>query len=176
MSNRLASLSACELFANFSEKELKAIKELLKRTTFEPGKLIIEDGSAATYIYIIWAGRCEIFKSDNQGANTYTLATLGPGNFFGEMALIDGGKRSSNVRAIDDVEALVISAKDLYHLSDNPKTAPLSAKMGINLAKVLVQRLRDTNEQAINALHGEHVQATLRKAQQAGSTGYEWVS
>lgn len=75
--------------------------------SFPAGTLILREGDEGELAFIIVRGQCEVFRGDQ------VLRTMGPGDVFGEMAILTDGKRTASVRAIDDVEAMVVSRESL---------------------------------------------------------------
>ncbi len=78
---------------------------------YEDGELIICQGEVGDCMYVIQEGEVEIFLDD--GENEITLATRGPGDFFGEMALFDRDVRSASVRAKGQARVLTVDKKNL---------------------------------------------------------------
>ncbi len=115
-------------------------KKIVK--TYEPGENIISEDGEDKDMFIIEEGRVKVYKlvETKSGITEMELVQLGPKSLFGEMALIDNQKRSASVKAIERTTCLVIT-KSMY--DDQIKQLP---SWVLNLIKVLVVRLRETNE------------------------------
>ena len=124
----------------FSELNRRALGRLAKGTVkrqFATGDVIVIEGEQAVAFFFLLSGRVEVVKGA-EGATPKVLRTMGPGDFFGEMALLDGYLRSASVRALEDTECLQLWRWDfLYALRTNPQIAA-------EMLPVLSRRLRET--------------------------------
>jgi len=112
---------------------------LLKKI-FDVGQTIFAEGDPGTEAYLVRSGYVAIWKQD--GDRNIELATRGPGEIMGEMALIDDKPRSATVTAKTKVEVEIITRKDLKTMMSNtPEPVVL-------ILHQLLARLRDTNELA----------------------------
>jgi len=112
---------------------------LLKKV-FDVGQTIFAEGENGSEAYLVRSGYVSIWKQD--GARKIELATRGPGEIMGEMALIDDKPRSATVTAKTKVEVEIITRKDLkIMMSSTPEPVVL-------ILHQLLARLRDTNELA----------------------------
>ncbi len=120
-----------------SETDGETGSEGLDRRTFSAGETVFkqdEDGAAA---YLIVDGEVEVFRG--KGGREVGLATLGRGDIFGEMSLIDGKPRAATARAVGDVEVLVVKPDDMDgRLMRLAETDSVMRR----LIDVFVQRLR----------------------------------
>jgi CRP-like cAMP-binding protein len=124
----------------FSELEPGALSRLGKLMTVRPfgaGEVIVTENDQPAGFFIITSGRVEVVR-DVAGSAPQSLATLGPGEFFGEMALFEGYPRSATVRALEDTECLVMPR---WHFTSELNSQP---EIAVGVIKVLVRRLRDT--------------------------------
>ena len=127
-------LSSCPLFARFKPKELEALLGSTQRREFESGSTIVHDGDSGLGFYLVVEGDVEVRKGDR------VLRRLGKGDFFGEMALLDGSPRSADVVALAPTTCLVVTSWDLHGLiSRHPS-------MAIAMMGELARRLRETNQ------------------------------
>ena len=101
----LEALRSVPLFASLGDEAAEALRELLEVRTFPPGRVLFRTGEAGDAMYLIEDGRVRIHIRDEDGDDV-TLAELSRGDFFGEMAILDGGARSATVMALTDVRAL----------------------------------------------------------------------
>ena len=93
----LAALQRVQLFADLDRRQAEQIARLLKLRPFSKGETVIMEGSGGAAFFLIDSGEATVSSKDVQ------LATLGPGDYFGEIALIDGGPRSATVTAATDM-------------------------------------------------------------------------
>lgn len=107
------------------------------RKTFPAGSTIFSEGDFGRSAYLVEQGRVEIYRGN--GAGRCSLDTLGPSELFGEMALVDKGKRSATAAALEDTVCLVLSEADLDQALD--RADPFLR----NLCLVLSKRLRASN-------------------------------
>jgi CRP-like cAMP-binding protein len=115
--------------------------------TYNPGTMIIEEGSHGTSAFIILSGTAEVFKKTGQ--KEVVLASVGTGQVFGEMGLIEDRPRSASVRALTELKARVIDREQFNKLLST-KPAVL-----IPIMKSLFERLRQvSNMLAENTLSG----------------------
>lgn len=108
----LDHLRGLRLFRACSDKELEQIARLSDEITVATGINVIEQGSVARDAYVIIAGTAEVLVDD------VVVATLGPGQQFGEVALLDGGPRTATIRALTTMNLLVIQRRAFMGLLD----------------------------------------------------------
>lgn len=124
------------MFAQFSERELHAVVQTAKVRSFPSGETIVEEGDTARVgFYLVLKGRVEVRKGEKK------LAELGPGQFFGEMALlVEGAPRSADVVALEETECLVLTRWDLRSLI---QTHP---DMALKMLGEMARRLSTTHQ------------------------------
>ena len=110
----------------------------MQTVSFKAGDVIIAEGDQGDTAFFIVTGSVEVFVG--HGANARRVGTLGTGEVFGEMSLIEPGPRSATVRAVSDVECLAASYAEFI---DSIETHPERA---VAFMKTLVRRLRLMNE------------------------------
>jgi pyruvate,water dikinase len=93
----VAAVQRVQLFADLDRRQAEQIARLLKLRVFSKGDIVIMEGSGAAAFFLIDSGEAAVSSKGVQ------LATLGPGDYFGEIALIDGGPRSATVTAATDL-------------------------------------------------------------------------
>lgn len=109
---------------------------------FSDAEVIFDKGDEGNCAYIIDRGRIEIFLVDG-GTNT-PVAILGPGEIFGEMAIVDGSPRSAGARAVGDCSLTVVSKDQLY---ERIESADPVVRL---LVRMLIKRIRENNEKLIS--------------------------
>jgi CRP-like cAMP-binding protein len=138
--DRVAQLGKVALFAGLSEERLRAIAAVCRVGVFPAGDEIVAQGHDALGeedgLYILLDGRVEVRRDAIDGADGLLVATLGPPEFFGEMALLDGQERSASVFATTEVLCLMLSRWDFQRqLRGDPEIA-------LRVLAVLTQRIR----------------------------------
>ncbi len=99
---RQAALAAVDVFAPLDEAERANLADRLRRAPFAAGEAVTREGEHDDGLYIIVEGTAEVRIGEGDAART--IATLGPGQFFGEMALLTGEVRSATVLATTDLQ------------------------------------------------------------------------
>ena len=155
MKDRNEALRAIPLFRDLGEKDLADIAGLLIDRKFPRDAVIYEDGSMGDYMYIISEGQVKITKMSEDGREKI-LEILGPGNFHGEMALLDRAPRSASAKTITPCVLLALSRADFLGLLKQ------NHEVTLELIRVLARRLRETDEQ-IKGLLFERVEGRTRR-------------
>ena len=129
-------------FKTFDGNDLEAIGSAGEEKTVKKDDLVFDEDSKGDSMYVIKSGSVKILKKVKNQENT--IAVLNPGEFFGEMALLDGLPRSAAVRATGDAEHFMVSLDGYQKLRrDKPHTA---LKLMDIIIKVLSNRLRQANK------------------------------
>lgn len=127
------------LFSELSEPELERIARVAIPRTYPGDTRVFHEGDPGDACYIVRAGACRVTREHPDG-RAITLATLGPGAIFGELAMFDGERRSASVEASENTELLALPASDVRTLiREHPQMAE-------KLVVALTRRLRDANE------------------------------
>src|SRR5215467_415001 len=131
-------LKSVPLFADLEEAELERFSHVAVPRTFPAGTRVFHEGDSSDACYIVKSGNFRVTREHSDG-RAITLATLGPGEIFGELAMLDGDKRSASAEALSDGELLALPAGDVRSLlSRHPEIA-------LKLVAGLVRRLRAAN-------------------------------
>lgn len=99
------------LFDDMADEEFAEVVDLLETRTFDEGQLVVEEGGPGDAMYVVSRGFLDV--SMGSGDKAVHLADLGPGDFFGESALLSGKRRTATIRAKSPVECLILSV-DAY--------------------------------------------------------------
>jgi len=126
-------LAAIPLFAGLSHRHLRAVGERSKIVRFGAGRTIITEGTRGDAFFVLLEGVARIVS----GTAGRTVKRLGPGTFFGELALLDGSPRSASVVAASPVVTARLSRTAFLDLV---KTQP---EIGIRIMEVLARRIRE---------------------------------
>jgi len=139
--DRISSLKNTELFKAFDNEDLEKLSDKLKERVYPPNTAIVREGASGDAMFIIKNGKVEIRKKEQTLGVDLTIATLGSGACFGEMALLTGKLRSATVMAVQATEVFVLEKKDFDALLI--KHPPMS--MALN--KIVAERIEEMNTQ-----------------------------
>lgn len=104
------SLRRVPLFAGLDKRELESLARLVKEQRYDAGANIVKAGAGGHGLYIIKEGRVSVVRDG------HTVATFGPGQFFGEIAVIDSGPRTADVRADTETVCLTLISWEIKPL------------------------------------------------------------
>jgi len=133
-----AVLKAVPLFASFPDDQLRTLTTMVTRRSAARSTTIMAGGDATDSLYIVLSGRLKVMMSDSDGKEVI-LSILGPGEFFGEMGLIDDEPRSASVVTIEPCELLAIAKRDFK------KCLLENNEMAMAVMRGLVRRLREAD-------------------------------
>jgi CRP/FNR family cyclic AMP-dependent transcriptional regulator len=136
------ALARAPIFSGLKRSTLKSLGRAAKVRRFAPGELLVEEGDEAVAFFVLCRGQAEVVKGLGQEGER-VLGSLTEGDFFGEMALLDGYPRSASVRAVDQCECLVLARWDLLALI---RTSP---EVALGILPVLSRRLRECEDQLL---------------------------
>ncbi len=132
-------LRSVPLFADLEEGELERFSRVAVPRSFPAGTRVFHEGDHSDACYIVRDGSFRVTREHSDG-RAITLATLGPGDIFGELAMLDGEVRSASVEALSDGELLALPAGEVRALlARHPEIT-------VKLVAALVRRLRTANE------------------------------
>jgi CRP-like cAMP-binding protein len=140
--DKVSILSGSPLFEMLSNEELDYVADLSRPKTVSAGQVIFEEGELGDAVYVIANGEAEVVRRDASG-KPVTIATLGQGQFFGEMSLIDKEYRSATVKAKSDCTLLHLTAENLTTFRKQHRDG--FTFVIINIARMLSARLREAN-------------------------------
>lgn len=139
------------LFESLSEEETWEILRCCEHHTAPAGTVLFAQGSEGSSAFVLAEGRVEI-RLHESGA-VQTVARFGPGDVFGELALLDAGPRSAEAVAVEDVSWYELRGERFEALRQ--QLHPAAYKVIRHLARVVARRLREVNERIEGALVGE---------------------
>ena len=123
------SLRRVPIFAGLDRKELELLAKLAKEQRYEPGATIVKSGAIGHGLYIIKEGNVSVIRDGQK------VASMGPGQFFGEISVLDGGPRTADVKAETNTTCLTLISWEVKPLlMDN---AAISYKMLLEMVKRL---------------------------------------
>lgn len=132
-------LRSVPLFADLEQGELERFSRVAVPRSFPAGTRVFHEGDHSDACYIVRSGNFRVTREHSDG-RAITLATLGPGDIFGELAMLDREVRSASVEALADGELLALPGGEVRALlGRHPEIA-------VKLVAALVRRLRAANE------------------------------
>ena len=136
------------LFADFSAADLAQVMQVSRQETYQSGEPILQEGAGGSTMYVVVRGRVSVRKLT--GAKQVEIKQVGPGECFGEMAVISQMPRSASVVAMQSTEVVAISGAVLRSANQ-----PLCMKLYRNIAALLAERIRQNDEQVVALLDGQ---------------------
>ncbi len=156
-------LAELPLFSDLSKEELEALSSHAVAKSFRPNTILVQEGGDGDSLYVIESGQVKIYLSDEQGREI-VINVLGPGEYFGEMALLERSPRSASVITTELSRISIISRADFETcLANNPGIA-------FELIRGLIQRLKIATENvkslALMDVYGRVARLLLKLARQ----------
>lgn len=112
------ALRACGLFGQADEATLDAVSAALRVRRFRKGETVFHQGDPGDALFIVASGSVKVVLPSNESAEPAIVAILGPGEFFGELALLDGAPHSATIVAVEPTETLVLHRETFLALVD----------------------------------------------------------
>ncbi len=135
----IALLHRVPVFSALGEDELMRVAEVAVPRSFGASEVVFREGDESDTCYVVRSGHARAIREHPDG-RSITLATFGPGDIFGELAMFDNESRSATVEALEPTEAIAILGGDMRRLlREHPEIA-------VKLVAALGRRLRETNE------------------------------
>ena len=127
-------LARLPLFSGISEDSLARLTAVVGEQDFDAGQFIARQGQVATGLYVLLGGRVRVMRGSDE------LAELGPGDFFGELSVVDQRPRLASVEAIEPTRCLALASWDMLELLEH------DPQLSLNLIRGLVARIRQQGE------------------------------
>ncbi len=140
----VALLDSVDWFASLTREELEDLAKQATTIHWDLGEVVFEEGDRGENCYVIHAGSVKVLRRFPDGRRI-TLARLGPGSVFGELALFNGERRSATVQACEPSVGIALGADRVMAILRSDPEAALS------VAVSLADRLRATNERLFEA-------------------------
>lgn len=126
----MSVLKSVEIFSGLSDAELAALEESSIRRSYPKNTVIINENDVADSLYVIESGKVKVYCSDKNGKE-FIMNTLGSGDYFGELALLDDDRRSASVRTMEKADFCIIYKQDFNQVLDQHP----------NIAKTLIRNI-----------------------------------
>jgi CRP/FNR family cyclic AMP-dependent transcriptional regulator len=135
----LELLARVPLFSTLAPQELARVAEVVVPRRFEASQVVFREGDTSDTCYVIRSGHARAVRAHLDG-RSITLAQFGPGDIFGELAMLDEERRSATIETLEEMEAIAILGADMRRLlREHPD-------ISVKLITALGRRLRETNE------------------------------
>jgi CRP/FNR family transcriptional regulator len=134
-----ALLARVPVFDELADDDLRRVADVAVPRQFGPGEVVFREGDDSDTCYVVHGGHARALREHPDGRQI-TIATFGPGDIFGELAMFDDERRSATVEATDGLEVLGILGNDMRRLL---RSYP---EMTVKLVTSLSRRLRAANE------------------------------
>jgi small-conductance mechanosensitive channel/CRP-like cAMP-binding protein len=133
LTKQVETLQSIPIFQMVPVEAASRLAESLKHAAFGPGEFIVHQGEESGSMYIVTQGSVDVYVDSAGGMREY-VATLEAGQFFGELTVFTGEKRTANVMAMTATECLVVDKASLMALFD------LYPELAIDISEVITER------------------------------------
>lgn len=129
-------LANVPLFSSLSKKDLQRVAKASDEVTIEAGRTLVEQGRTGHEFFLILDGTAAVRRNNRK------VTDLGPGQYFGELSILDRGPRSASVVASTEMKVLVLGQREFVGVLDS------IPGMAYKILTVMAQRLRDADTRA----------------------------
>ena len=144
-------LNSINIFSELADEECKSLQKFFKPRNYLKNSMIILEEEYGDLVFVVQKGTIKITRVNDEGKEVI-LALLGPGEIFGELAILDGEARSANALAQENCQLLAINKEDFLEILKN------NFSVSFNLMCELAKRLRKSDQQieALSLSDAEH--------------------
>jgi CRP/FNR family transcriptional regulator len=148
-------IQSCQLVEGLTKDEVDRLVEVCEWKQFLKGNILFREGEASRHLYVVIEGllgvrKHIIDKKEDSLPLLPVIAELGPGEIVGEFSFFDGSPRSAEVFPMADTWTLIFDPEAFHRFSES--FPQIAQKITVNLIKILIVRIRKTNEQLSIAL------------------------
>jgi CRP/FNR family cyclic AMP-dependent transcriptional regulator len=136
------------VFTDLSKREIRAVEKIVHVRDYKAGETVFQQGDPGLGMYIVITGQIQIVNTEDP-ENPVVYSELNDGDFFGDLALVDDSTRSASAIAHTGTRLVAFFRPELKNIIT--RFPELGNKILMNLAKVIAQRLRKTNDLLIQA-------------------------
>jgi CRP/FNR family transcriptional regulator, cyclic AMP receptor protein len=162
MLSNLELIRRVPLFSMLTPSQAESVADAVIKRRFKRGELVVEQGKKSNALFIILTGRARVLTTDSRGREVI-LANLAPGDYIGEMSLIDNEPHSASVRAELQTDVLMLGRVEFA------RCLPENTSMAYAVMKGLVQRLRHADRKieslALMDVYGRVARALLEASE-----------
>jgi len=167
MLSNLDLIRRVPLFSMLTNDQAQGIADSVVKRRYRRGEIIVEHGRKSNALFILLTGRARVLTADSRGREVI-LAVLQPGDYVGEMSLIDNEPHSATVRAEVQTDMLILGRAEFA------RCLPENSSLSYAILRGLVQRLRNADRQieslALLDVYGRVARTLLDMAEQDGDT------
>jgi CRP/FNR family transcriptional regulator, cyclic AMP receptor protein len=139
VAEKIDLLHRVPLFSTLADEDLAQVAAVALPRKFGATEIVFREGDASDTCYVIRRGHARALREHPDG-RSITLAQFGPGDIFGELAMLDDERRSATIETLEETEVLAILGHDMRRLlREHPE-------ISVKLIVALGRRLRETNE------------------------------
>lgn len=135
---KLALLKTIPMFAMCDAREVERLGMLVEEVDLPAGRVLFKQGDIAQELFIVVSGQVSVERDGT------VIATSGPGEFFGEIALVAGGPRTATVTCATDCRLLVLARREFHSLMDEFPT------LKMRVLETLARRVRSLDTAAVH--------------------------
>ncbi|PCJ46143.1 MAG: Crp/Fnr family transcriptional regulator [Moraxellaceae bacterium] len=147
----MSELNKISIFEGLSEEEFATIDAIAVTRNYPKNSIIINEGDIANAMYMVTSGKVRVYVSDDQGKE-FILNSMGPGEYFGELSLLDDEKRSASVITTEKSTFSIVYKEEFTKaVKDNPN---LSMALLKNLAHSVRQLTDNIKTLALQDVYG----------------------
>jgi CRP-like cAMP-binding protein len=158
-------LAQASIFEGLDQGQIDALARMAIRKSYRTREIVLRKGDPAMQIFVIASGRLKAITRGSEGRQA-ALSIMGPGEVFGEVAVLDGEPRSATISALEPCELLILNRNEFFHFLERNPTA------AVGLLQVLARRLRRLSERVEDStfleIPGRLAKALVRLAQRYG--------
>jgi len=125
------------MFQACTKRELAMVSRLAEDCRFKPGEILVKEGDRGQEFFVVVEGKAEVSRGGKK------VAVLGPGDFFGELALLDPAPRDATVTALTPMEAVVLGRREFTGLL--AEVPPITTRLLVGMAR----RLREADTHVV---------------------------
>ncbi len=147
----MTNLSHISIFQGLNEDDLQAISTVSTIRNHPKNTIVMYEGDPTNSLYLLLDGQVKVFVSDEEGKE-FVLDTLAPGDYFGELSLLDEEKRSASVMTLEPCSFSVINRAEFMRLVE--KHPSISTQMLTNLVRLIRQLNENVKNLALKDVYG----------------------
>jgi CRP-like cAMP-binding protein len=114
-----AALRDCGLFGAADDAAIESLVHVLRTRRFKRGETVFHQGDPGDALFVVNSGSVKVVLPSDEGAEPAIVAILGPGEFFGELALLDGAPHSATIVAVEATETFILHREAFLSLIDS---------------------------------------------------------
>ena len=161
-----AILASIDLFADLTPRELEDLGARVRRRHYPKGSTLFLQGDPGTCLYLVETGRVKMVLPSSSGKELI-VATRGPGEFFGDMALLDGAPRSADAVTAEECQLLVLQRDDFVRFLETHAAA--AVRLLAELSRRLRRTMRQQEEASLLDVGARVASALLHLAEEQGT-------